>query len=73
MCIFLQAQLTLGWTIAAVCCILVVYGIYPFNHPSATIHMLPLTTTIIYHMFQRGVWAAGVAWLVIMCHWGYGG
>jgi len=61
----------LGWIIAFLCGCLVVYGMYPYNQRG------PATwsnaTAFFYSTFHRPVWALCLAWVVVACHYGYGG
>ena len=64
----------LGWVVACTSGLAVLYGVYPYNHISD--HMdqtMTMTETFFYDVFQRSVWSAAVAWIILACHWGYGG
>ncbi|XP_045130662.1 O-acyltransferase like protein-like [Portunus trituberculatus] len=63
---------TLGWTLAAITGLLVVFGIYSYNHfisPSPHEVMSHLT----YGGLHRLAWGAVLGWVVFACHNGYGG
>ncbi|XP_064616859.1 LOW QUALITY PROTEIN: nose resistant to fluoxetine protein 6-like [Liolophura sinensis] len=59
----------LGWAIAAICCLSVLYGVYDTYHG----HPMNLDTAALYNSVSRTVWAVGLGWLVIACCTGYGG
>ena len=62
-----------AWIITTGSGLAVLYGLYPHNYISPDAHPLPLAWTVIYGMFNRATWAACVGWIVLSCHWGYGG
>ena len=65
--------MAIGWVVSAASGLAVLYGVYPHNQVSPEDTSLPMSDTIAYNMFQRGVWAASIAWVIVACHWGYGG
>ena len=62
----------MGWTIACLMGLLVVYGMYSYN---SVFHPVPyeVMTQIVYGGGHRLAWGAALAWLVLACHNGYGG
>lgn len=59
----------LGWCLACLGCCLVVYGTWEWN--SGT---LPgWAVAVAYASSCRTMWSMGIAWLVIVCAYGYGG
>ena len=60
----------LGWCVAAVCNLSVLYGLYGsvngYVHLSATVRGF-------YAAVHRTVWAIGVAWVIFACVTGNGG
>ena len=63
----------IGWLVATALALTVVYGIYEHNQISPDIEAMNMTETIFYNMFQRAIWAGCVVWVILACHWGYGG
>ncbi|XP_063845290.1 nose resistant to fluoxetine protein 6-like isoform X2 [Scylla paramamosain] len=63
---------TVGWTVASLTGLLVVYGMYSYN---SILHPVPyeVMTQIVYGGGHRLAWGAVLAWLVLACHNGYGG
>ncbi|XP_063860036.1 uncharacterized protein LOC135100742 isoform X3 [Scylla paramamosain] len=63
---------TVGWTLAAITGLLVVFGMYSYNH---FISPTPyeLMSRLTYGGLHRLAWGAALGWLVFACHNGYGG
>lgn len=63
---------TLGWTMASITGLLVVYGLVSYN---SVLHPVPyeMMTQVVYGGGHRLAWGAALAWLVFACHNGYGG
>ncbi|KAG0710143.1 Nose resistant to fluoxetine protein 6 [Chionoecetes opilio] len=61
-----------GWTLAAVTGLLVVYGMASYNK---IVNHTPyeMMTQVVYGGGHRLAWGAALAWLVFACHNGYGG
>ncbi|XP_071543592.1 nose resistant to fluoxetine protein 6-like [Panulirus ornatus] len=62
----------LGWLVAAVIGLLVIYGMTDYNtldNPKK----LPLGISTVYAGFSRGAWCLALLWVVFACHTGYGG
>jgi hypothetical protein len=60
-----------GWSIAAATALAVVYGLvdyFPYEARSPS-H----GEAIAYAAFGRYAWSLVVAWVIIACHYGYGG
>ena len=57
------------WIVSGICLATTLYGLYPTWHG----HVPTLAENIIYNMFTRTVWSIGLALLVFVCHYGYGG
>ena len=68
----LQYQAAVGWSLAALTGVLVVFGMWDCNYP-LTPHRWTPTTAVVYGGLHRTAWAAAVAWVVWACHKGYGG
>uniref|UniRef100_A0A0P4VRF4 Uncharacterized protein n=1 Tax=Scylla olivacea TaxID=85551 RepID=A0A0P4VRF4_SCYOL len=63
---------TVGWTLAAITGLLVVFGMYSYNHfVSPTPY--ELMSRLTYGGLHRLAWGAALGWLVFACHNGYGG
>lgn len=63
---------TVGWMLAAITGLLVVFGMYSYNH---FISPTPyeLMSRLTYGGLHRLAWGAALGWLVFACHNGYGG
>ncbi|XP_037787933.1 LOW QUALITY PROTEIN: nose resistant to fluoxetine protein 6-like [Penaeus monodon] len=61
-----------GWTIAAFSALSVLLGMWSYNQLEVTYHYDPVTQ-VLYGGLHRGVWCAALAWVVVACHFGYGG
>ena len=59
-----------GWAVAAVCCLSVVYG--PHEHIQGT-HIDSKQVVALNSAVHRSVWALGVCWVIFACATGYGG
>ncbi|XP_045112789.1 nose resistant to fluoxetine protein 6-like isoform X2 [Portunus trituberculatus] len=61
-----------GWTVAAVTGLLVVFGMFSYNR---VVVPMPyeVMTQVVYGGGHRLAWAAALAWVVFACHNGYGG
>ena len=57
------------WIVSGICLATTLYGLYPTWHG----HVPTQAENIIYIMFSRTVWSIGLALLVFICHYGYGG
>ena len=57
------------WIVSGICLATTLYGLYPTWHG----HVPSKAENIIYIMFSRSVWSIGLALLVFVCHYGYGG
>ena len=69
--LILQQVLNLsGWVLAATVCMAVVYGPYSANQGW---HVVYLAESVVYTALSRGVWAAGIAFVIISCATGQGG
>ena len=69
--LILQQVLNLsGWGLAATVCMAVVYGPYSANQGW---HVVYLAESVVYTALSRGVWAAGIAFVIISCATGQGG
>ncbi|KAK3870148.1 hypothetical protein Pcinc_024604 [Petrolisthes cinctipes] len=66
-----------GWTLATLTGLLVVFGMWSYNIPYITDPSLYITwdtmTQLTYGGLHRPAWAAALAWVVYSCHYGYGG
>ena len=60
----------LGWGLAATVCMTVIYGPYSANQGW---HVVYLAESVVYTALSRGVWAAGIAFVIISCATGQGG
>lgn len=58
-----------GWCIALVCSLSVIYGPYEWN----TLRDPTLLETLFYATFHRFAWTLSVAWMVLCCVTGHGG
>jgi len=70
--LFLLFQITnlMGWLLAAVCCLSVLYG----NYEAISLNRMPSShETALYNAMHANVWALGVGWLIWACCTGYGG
>ncbi|XP_071547734.1 nose resistant to fluoxetine protein 6-like isoform X2 [Panulirus ornatus] len=68
-------QVVFGWTSAVGVALAVLFGIVRYNFaglPSQVAHM-SLVEAVVYGGLHRAAWGAAVAWVVLACHWGYGG
>ncbi|KAK8371735.1 hypothetical protein O3P69_016250 [Scylla paramamosain] len=63
---------TVGWTVAAITGLLVVFGMYSYNR---VVVPMPyeVMTQVVYGGGHRLAWGAALAWMVFACHNGYGG
>ena len=69
----IKVQIAVGWIVSSVVGLAVLYGVYEYNQLSPNAKDMSLVTSVFYGMFQRATWSACLAWLIIACHWGYGG
>ncbi|XP_042885810.1 nose resistant to fluoxetine protein 6-like isoform X2 [Penaeus japonicus] len=65
-------QVLTGWTVAAFSALSVLLGMWSYNTLGTTSYYDPVTQ-ILYGGLHRGVWCAALAWVVLACHFGYGG
>ncbi|XP_022242069.1 O-acyltransferase like protein-like [Limulus polyphemus] len=59
----------LGWSLAVVCNMLVLYGMWPAYEGKLPSNL----TSAMYSALARTAWAVGLAWLTFACTAGYGG
>ena len=64
-----QLVVVLGWTLAAVCNLSVLYGLYHMMNG----HPISVSLSAFYNSVFRTVWAVGVAWVIFACVTGHGG
>ena len=64
----------LGWVLAIVVGMSIVYGLYPYYNPSEGFfkEMNP-DVAALYESTHRFAWSLAVAWVVFACVTGYGG
>ncbi|KAK7072437.1 hypothetical protein SK128_013072 [Halocaridina rubra] len=68
-------QIFIGWVSATVVALSIIFGIARYNKlavPSSVPEM-SVTEAALYGGFHRAVWGIVLAWIVLACHWGYGG
>ena len=65
----LQLVVALGWMLAAVGNLSVLYGLYHMVNG----HPISLGVSAFYNSVSRTVWAVGVAWVIFACVTGHGG
>lgn len=61
-----------GWTVAVFSALAVLLGAWSYNHIGTTYYYDPITQ-VLYGGLHRGVWCLALAWVVVACHFGYGG
>ncbi|CAL4071880.1 unnamed protein product, partial [Meganyctiphanes norvegica] len=70
-------QVVLGWVLSAGIGLLVIYGGYPYNsldiETFAQNRVPTQAISDVYNGFNRGAWGLALMWLVLACHYGYGG
>ncbi len=66
-----QLQLVNGvlWLVAVVLNSAVVFGLLSYTRGD----QLPVDVRALYASLSRTIWALGVAWFIVACHYGYGG
>ena len=64
-----QFAVALGWTVATVGNVSVVYGLYNMMNG----HPVSVGVSAFYNAVSRTVWAIGVAWVIFACVTGHGG
>ncbi|XP_028514764.1 nose resistant to fluoxetine protein 6 isoform X2 [Exaiptasia diaphana] len=64
--------LVIGWSIAFTCAFSSLYGLYKKYRAD---NPIPLTDTenVVYVTFSRFAWALSLAWVIYVCHAGFGG
>ncbi|XP_063604151.1 nose resistant to fluoxetine protein 6-like isoform X2 [Penaeus indicus] len=67
------SQVWAGWAAAIGVALAVVFGIARYNDPSPGTPQMTLAEAVLYGALHRAAWAAAVAWVIVACHWGYGG
>ncbi|XP_069986468.1 nose resistant to fluoxetine protein 6 [Penaeus vannamei] len=65
-------QVLTGWTVAVFSALAVLLGAWSYNHIGTTYYYDPITQ-VLYGGLHRGVWCLALAWVVVACHFGYGG
>ncbi|CAL4064215.1 unnamed protein product, partial [Meganyctiphanes norvegica] len=69
-------QVILGWVLSVGIGLLVVYGEYPYNNLNENYTQDRVPTqpiSDVYNGFFRGAWGLALMWLLLACHFGYGG
>ncbi|XP_069953827.1 nose resistant to fluoxetine protein 6 isoform X3 [Cherax quadricarinatus] len=68
-------QVVVGWACAWVVALAVLLGIARYNYADTpdVVPEMTLTEAVLYGGLHRAAWAAALAWVVLACHWGYGG
>nr|XP_045584880.1 nose resistant to fluoxetine protein 6-like [Procambarus clarkii] len=68
-------QVVVGWVSAVVVALAVLLGIARYNYVGtpSTVPQMSLLEAVFYGGVHRTAWAAAVAWVILACHWGYGG
>ncbi|RXG54390.1 Nose resistant to fluoxetine protein 6 [Armadillidium vulgare] len=68
-------QVAIGWIAYAVLTFIIVFGLYPFNYVDRTnpADDISVWYSVLYGGFHRGIWGMCICWVIIACHWGYGG
>ncbi|CAL4061914.1 unnamed protein product, partial [Meganyctiphanes norvegica] len=69
-------QVTLGWVTACIVALLIVYGIYPYNHYNKLYGFDRIPDQLVSDIYTglfRGAWGLVLMWVVLACHSGYGG
>lgn len=63
--------IVVGWALAISFALASLYGKYGSfkQHP----HPFSLAENIMYESFSRFAWAVALAWVIFICHRGYGG
>lgn len=61
-----------GWTVATFSALCVLLGMWSYNQILASYYYDPVTQ-VLYGGLHRGVWCISLAWVVLACHFGYGG
>ncbi|KAL5012556.1 hypothetical protein ScPMuIL_011107 [Solemya velum] len=64
-----RVYVVLGWILATVCCLSVLYGLYPEMNG----HPLTPEVAAVYNALARTAWGVGISWLIFACASGYGG
>lgn len=65
-----QCQLVLGWLFAITCGVSTVYGIYTVYRTGG--RQFNKAENVIYGTVSRFVWSLALAWVIYVCHRGYG-
>ncbi|KAB7494939.1 hypothetical protein Anas_09107 [Armadillidium nasatum] len=68
-------QVAIGWIAYAVVTFIIIFGLYPFNYVDRTNPPDDISVwySVLYGGFHRGIWGMCICWVIIACHWGYGG
>ncbi|XP_072168240.1 nose resistant to fluoxetine protein 6-like [Diadema setosum] len=59
-----------GWVTAVILYMVLIYGLYDVYRGAST---LSLAASAMYFTFSRFTFALTVAWIIVACHYGYGG
>ena len=65
-----QCELVLGWLFAITCGVSTVYGIYTVYRTGG--RQFNKAENVIYGTVSRFVWGLALAWVIYVCHRGYG-
>ncbi|XP_042885812.1 nose resistant to fluoxetine protein 6-like [Penaeus japonicus] len=65
-------QVIAGWTVATFSALAALLGMWSYNQLSVEYAFDPVTQ-VLYGGLHRGVWCSSLAWVVVACHYGYGG
>ena len=66
----LQVLVLLGWLVATILSLLVVYGLYGYTKGDVT---LSVGVSALYNAVNRTVWGFGLCWVIFACVTGHGG
>ncbi|XP_068231432.1 nose resistant to fluoxetine protein 6-like isoform X2 [Palaemon carinicauda] len=68
-------QVIVGWLATTAVALSIVFGIERYNKRElpGTPPEMSLVESVLYGGFHRTVWGVVLGWIVLACHWGYGG
>lgn len=70
-----KSQVIVGWVATTAVALSIIFGIERYNKVKlpGTPPEMSLAESVLYGGFHRAVWGVVVGWIVLACHWGYGG